>query len=140
MGRVLRKALATPDLDDLSVISSAWIRFERCHGTLDQLKSCQEQCAARLYQEQVQNTHNLRDKLPKSGKKPAAKRTATIDRPSQAKRTKKYEDKSANAEASTGKKAKPLATEPLQDNPTPAAAIDTANDHLTIFLSNLAYK
>lgn len=43
--KVFRKAVASPELDDLEVIVAAWIRFERCNGTLDQLKACQEQCA-----------------------------------------------------------------------------------------------
>lgn len=148
--RVLRKALATPDLDDLSVISSAWIRFERCHGTLDQLKSCQEQCLARLYQEQVQNTHKKRDKLPKSasaggGKKRSAANTdRRPDHHLQPKRQKKEEASKPKSVVEHAAKKVPLPAteavkteEPLREAP---AAIDTANDHLTIFLSNLAYK
>lgn len=145
--------MATPDLDDLSVISSAWIRFERCHGTLDQLKLCQEQCLARLYQEQVQNTHKKRDKLPKSagaggGKKRSAANTdrRPTDHHQQPKRQKKEEDskRTSSVEYAAKKVAPPppateavKSEEPLREAP---AVIDTANDHLTIFLSNLAYK
>lgn len=35
-------------MDNIYVIVSAWTRFERCYGTLDQLKLCQEKCKERL--------------------------------------------------------------------------------------------
>jgi hypothetical protein len=40
--------MSTPDLDDPKTLVGAWICFERCFGTLEQLKYCQEQCQSVL--------------------------------------------------------------------------------------------
>lgn len=42
-------------MDNIYVIASAWIRFERCYGTLDQLKLCQEKCKERLEEQEPEH-------------------------------------------------------------------------------------
>lgn len=151
-----RKALATPDLDDLSVITSAWIRFERCNGTLEQLKTCQKQCDDRLVRQQVQNTYsrNSFESVPKSSGKASLKRK-TFDRPEK-KFTKSDADgpvatkkpRGAGAERSVITKNSNSMGPPAEkreklDNLADmhdAQQVDTTNDSVTIFISNLAYK
>lgn len=71
--KVYRKAIAAPDIDSLDVVVASWIRFERCNGTLEQLKACQEHCwqVQSQAQKSSQNPFNNRNKLPaRDGKKP----------------------------------------------------------------------
>uniref|UniRef100_A0A182QHB1 RRM domain-containing protein n=1 Tax=Anopheles farauti TaxID=69004 RepID=A0A182QHB1_9DIPT len=42
--KLYRKSLKSIGLDDPETLAAAWLRFERCNGTLDQLISCQEFC------------------------------------------------------------------------------------------------
>lgn len=154
--RVYRKALATPDLDDLSVITSAWIRFERCNGTLEQLKTCKKQCDDRLVRQQVQNTYsrNSFETVPKSK---ASLKRKTFDRPE--KKFGKSDTDGAAAKkprGAGGERAErsvitknsnsmgpPAEKREKLDNLADmhdAQQVDTTNDSVTIFISNLAYK
>lgn len=157
-----RKGLATPDLDDLSVITSAWIRFERCNGTLEQLKTCKKQCDDRLVRQQVQNTYsrNSFESVPKSSGKASLKRK-TFDRPEK-KFGKSDTDgpvaakKQRGAASSGGERAErsvitrnsismgpPAEKREKLDSLADmhdAQQVDTTNDNVTIFISNLAYK
>lgn len=151
--------MSTPDLDDLSVITSAWIRFERCNGTLEQLKTCQKQCDDRLVRQQVQNTYsrNSFESVPKSVGKASLKRK-TFDRPE-----KKFGKSDTDApvaakkqRGAAGERAErsvitkntnsmgpPAEKREKLDNLADmhdAQQVDTTNDNVTIFISNLAYK
>uniref|UniRef100_A0A182NDX2 RRM domain-containing protein n=1 Tax=Anopheles dirus TaxID=7168 RepID=A0A182NDX2_9DIPT len=42
--KLYRKSLKSAGLDDPETLAAAWLRFERCNGTLDQLINCQEFC------------------------------------------------------------------------------------------------
>lgn len=42
--KLYRKSITTVGLDDPETLAAAWLRFERCNGTLEQLVSCQELC------------------------------------------------------------------------------------------------
>uniref|UniRef100_A0A2M4AE49 Putative rna-binding protein sart3 rrm superfamily n=1 Tax=Anopheles triannulatus TaxID=58253 RepID=A0A2M4AE49_9DIPT len=46
--KLYRKAITTVGLDDPETLAAAWLRFERCNGTLEQLVSCQELCNATI--------------------------------------------------------------------------------------------
>ncbi|KFB51959.1 AGAP002959-PA-like protein [Anopheles sinensis] len=46
--KLYRKSITTAGLDDPETLAAAWLRFERCNGTLDQLMSCQELCNATI--------------------------------------------------------------------------------------------
>lgn len=46
--KLYRKSITTAGLDDPETLAAAWLRFERCNGTLDQLISCQELCNATI--------------------------------------------------------------------------------------------
>lgn len=150
--RVYRKALATPDLDDLSVITSAWIRFERCNGTMDQLKLCQEQCDERLVKQQMQNTYSGRNSFVTSknagagGGGKAAQKRKIFDRP---------EKKFTKTENNVFEGKKKAQVRPNVNMGPPAAKqeklnnsaemhdthqVDTKHDNTTIFMSNLSYR
>uniref|UniRef100_A0A182T4X0 RRM domain-containing protein n=1 Tax=Anopheles maculatus TaxID=74869 RepID=A0A182T4X0_9DIPT len=46
--KLYRKSITCAGLDDPETLAAAWLRFERCNGTLDQLISCQELCNATI--------------------------------------------------------------------------------------------
>uniref|UniRef100_A0A182M2X6 RRM domain-containing protein n=1 Tax=Anopheles culicifacies TaxID=139723 RepID=A0A182M2X6_9DIPT len=46
--KLYRKSINCAGLDDPETLAAAWLRFERCNGTLDQLISCQELCNATI--------------------------------------------------------------------------------------------
>uniref|UniRef100_A0A182JYB4 RRM domain-containing protein n=1 Tax=Anopheles christyi TaxID=43041 RepID=A0A182JYB4_9DIPT len=46
--KLYRKSISSTGLDDPETLAAAWLRFERCNGTLDQLISCQELCNATI--------------------------------------------------------------------------------------------
>ncbi|XP_049285135.1 squamous cell carcinoma antigen recognized by T-cells 3 isoform X2 [Anopheles funestus] len=46
--KLYRKSINCAGLDDPETLAAAWLRFERCNGTLDQLITCQELCNATI--------------------------------------------------------------------------------------------
>lgn len=161
--RILRKALAVPDLDDLSVISSAWVRFERCNGTLSQLKFAQHECEERLNKQQVYNTYTRAGRTVQAadktlaGKKRDLKRRITdptepkFGKISDADVAPKKVDRRPPVKSAASRNAKhdmgpPKAKREKMDLTVTTSVheergeIDTANDDVTVFLSNLSYK
>lgn len=160
--RILRKALAVPDLDDLSVISSAWVRFERCNGTLSQLKFAQRECEERLNQQKVYNTYSRAGRSVTAADKAATGKKRDLKR----RLTEPAEKKFARAADSDVKNKNPERRVPTktaiprnqkEDMGPPTAKrekldpavelhdemqseIDTTKDNVTVFLSNLSYK
>ncbi|XP_058817260.1 nuclear RNA-binding protein sart-3-like [Topomyia yanbarensis] len=44
--KVYKKAISSVALNDPETLAAAWMRFERCNGSLEQLTACQEICTA----------------------------------------------------------------------------------------------
>lgn len=154
--------MAIPDLDDLSVISSAWIRFERCNGTLSQLKFAQRECEERLNQQKVYNTFSRAGRSVGVADKAAAGRKRDLKRrltepaekkfsrsnESEAKKPQEKRIPAKTAQSRNSKERKEIGPpsakreklDPAVELLHEQAEIDTTKDNVTVFLSNLSYK
>lgn len=120
---VYKRALKIHELNDLPTLASCWIRFERCYGSLDHLRFCQEICNKAL----IQN----RKKNPISKAKPDGKRKADDDQPQQNKKAK--DSHSVNkAEFQRLAITSPIIREKVE--------IDPSKDNVRVFFSNLDYN
>lgn len=170
--RIFRKALAVHDMDDLDCIMSAWVRFERCNGTLDQLKFAQRQCDQQRQKafdghKRGQKRTNGGSTAPTSagagGKRGDLKRRAPTEKPAAEQHStkagaKKHAAKRADSPnsmgppaakrdrpqqplaAGAGAKAEEASSAPVGADDEQQQHIDTTNDDVTIFLSNLSYS
>ncbi|XP_050068573.1 squamous cell carcinoma antigen recognized by T-cells 3 [Anopheles maculipalpis] len=102
--KLYRKSITCAGLDDPETLAAAWLRFERCNGSLEQLISCQELCNATI--EKYYNT------LSKNG---PSNRTA------KGKRT-----EAAGAGASINKEAKPLTAAKRNASSMDETAVDAS--------------
>lgn len=167
--KVYRKAVAMPEIDNLEVIISAWIRFERCNGTVDQLKTCQEQC--KLIKAQADRAAKSRKNferkraLPQkdgrnpfnkdANKKSAPNKNEKKPRPSKREATDDGETvlyikkhKADDGGDGVPQKGQKLDSKPSQSHQNPGSSAggggdhhgaDPAKDIVTVFLSNLSY-
>lgn len=140
-------------MDDLESLVSSWIQFERCYGTLQQLKSCQDYCLPIL-------AHHRHRKLAsnKQGGKKGEEKTVKASKKDEEKKDvkpskRKNLDESDNGEVvvNSGKNKKklkaeveelPCALEHVklnQDLHKDSAEIDKSKDNVTVFFSNLNY-
>lgn len=163
--RIYRKAIGIADIDDIHTMISAWTRLERCYGTLDQLKSCQEQCQAALF------AYNARIKASKFPKK-KSNSTPSTKQPSKDKNVKgktegsknvgksnagggKSDDKNARAKhvnANVSRKHKLTDDHPASETKRPKfepnanagthlhPVASSEKDAVTVFISNLPYE
>lgn len=120
---VYKRALKIHEVNDLPTLASCWIRFERCYGSLDHLRFCQEICNKAL----IQN----RKKNPISKAKPDGKRKADDDQPQQ---NKKAKDSHFVNKAEFQRLAitSPIIREKVE--------IDPSKDNVRVFFSNLDYN
>lgn len=153
--RVYRKAIASPTIDDPYTIASAWLRFERCNGSLDQVASCQQQIKnfLKVY-EFNQKSVTLKDKIKSKASKRKIEDDGDGDKielkneqdPNPFKKPFPKADSSSRAAYSEGEsKAKNVKREKNvnfdpSSNDHEHLEIDTSKDNLRIFLSNLDYK
>lgn len=147
----------------MSVISCSWIRFERCNGTLSQLKFAQRECEERLNQQKVYNTYSRAGRTIAPADKAAAGKKRDLKRRLAEPAEKKF---SRAADSDVKKKpdrrdaAKTVVARKSKDDMGPPSAkrekleqaaeqhndeephheIDTTKDDVTVFLSNLSYK
>lgn len=146
------------DIDDIHTMISAWTRLERCYGTLDQLKSCQEQCQSALL------AHSGRFKASKFPKKRAATSSSAN------KHTSPKDKATAKGKANDGEKAKRSGGQTKSDGKPssvtrkhkltsdtagpsveskrakieppagPTHAVSSEKDAVTVFISNIPYE
>lgn len=136
-------------MDNINVVASAWIRLERCNGTLEQLISCQEQCAERLLNETSKSHYGSMQKgkqkrKPQDRYQDKRKYDNGIDKKSiendkkDTKANSKENQSKMNATAKSpppSKRPKLEAVNEIHDS----QHIDRDKDNVTIFLSNLDY-
>ncbi|XP_053680070.1 squamous cell carcinoma antigen recognized by T-cells 3 [Anopheles nili] len=67
--KLYRKSITSAGLDDPETLASAWLRFERCNGSLDQLINCQELCNATMekYYKTISKPRSIKGKRPDGG-------------------------------------------------------------------------
>ena len=125
---IFKRALKTPDLNDLSTMASAWIRFERCHGTLAHLRYCQDTCEKMLHHHRKKS---FGGKRKPDGKKDG-KRKADDEGPQKSKKAK--EATSLNKE-----EFQKLAISKSKEE-VEKPEIDPSKDSVRVFFSNLDYN
>lgn len=160
--RVFRKAIAVQAMDNIYVIASAWKRFERCYGTLEQLKICQEKCAERLATEEpppggenatayggdLQRNKGVKRKYVDRGHGAAVDRLrrptgADGNRSGSPRKNEQFQtSKISNRKAKVVEQPPPNKRARLENVAEihDVQMVDTAKDNVTIFLSNLDYK
>lgn len=130
---IYKRAMKVSDLNDLPSMTSNWIRFERCYGSLEHLKFCQEICEKALVayrkksnslkrkqeitKKDIKRKHD-EDTAPMPIKK--AKESTTVDKDEFQKLSitkPKVEEKSENGDKE----------------------IDVSKDNVRVFLSNLDF-
>lgn len=147
--RAFKKAVSTSNIDDIDAVVSAWKRLEQCHGTLDQLRTCQE------YTQKILNTL----KYPKfQPRKRHGQQTGTKQPDN--KRLKRKHDQNETSKQShslpTGGKAQHERPKQARDEASPTkrkkpdgnsketneqeTVRNTEKDHVTVFFSNLSYE
>ncbi|XP_053692344.1 squamous cell carcinoma antigen recognized by T-cells 3 [Sabethes cyaneus] len=153
--KLYRKAIGSVGLNDPETLAAAWMRFERCYGSLEQLAACQEICTATVqayYKSlNLQRTPKGRRSDPKkeqdpregsSKMKPSRKRSLD-DQKSEAE-SKETDFKRPNIPVGPMpvKKSEPSLEENTKrirlDEPQ-AKEIDTSNDSRRLFFSNLSF-
>lgn len=124
---IFKRALKVNELNDLPAMVSAWIRFERCNGTLDHLRHCQEICD-KAVQHLRKKFHGSKRKteLKKDGK-----RKADDDHHPQQNKKAKEATKFNKDEFQKLSISKPAKTE--------NGEIDSSKDNVRVFFSNLGY-
>lgn len=152
--KIYKKAVSTPNMDDLESLVSSWIQFERCYGTLQQLKACQEYCLPIL-------AHHRHRKLAsnkggnKKGEEKSVKVPSKMDedkkdaKPMKRKNLEEPDNGEVVVDSSKNKKKLKAEVEELpcalehvklnQDLHKDHDEIDTSRDNVTVFFSNLSY-
>lgn len=126
---IFKRALKVHELNDLPAMASAWIRFERCNGTLEHLRYCQEVCDKML--QQLRKKFHSAKRKPQDVKKDG-KRKAEGEHPPQHKRAKE--------DVTTVKKEEfqKLSISKQKDE-ADNGEIDPSKDNVRVFFSNLSY-
>lgn len=120
------------DLDNPSVITSAWERFERCNGNIKTLNICLKECS--FFKQKIQFNSSLNKTAAKSSSstsKATKRKLPAPETDSPTKQPKLKTDLQTN---------KPSATKESSFKEHENQEIDLAQDHLRIFLSNLDYN
>jgi len=124
--KIYKKGVSSPNLDDLENVASSWIQFERCYGSIKQLKAAQEFCFPILRQALMRKRPDRKKKDEKPKAEPETKD-----------KTAKRRNKDEVPETSTKKQKPDL--EVIQEIKNVKLA-DTSKDSFSIFLSNLLYE
>ncbi|EAT35911.1 AAEL011961-PA [Aedes aegypti] len=147
--KVYRKAIGAVGLNDPETLAAAWMRFERCNGSLEQLASCQELCMATI--EAYYKTLS-QQRYAKGRRSDPAKGSHVNDSPKK-KPLKRANDEhprsddtafkepSISVGPSVPKKPEPSLEDTTKrirlDEPKP---VDTSNDSKRLIFSNLSFE
>lgn len=153
--KLYRKAISSVGLNDPETLAAAWMRFERCYGSLEQLAACQEICTATVqaYYKSLnqQRTPKGRRSDPKKELEP--KEGSSKMKPNLKRALDDQNAEVGNKEADFKKPSIPIGPSPpkkavssLEENAKrirleepPAKEIDTSNDNRRLFFSNLSF-
>ncbi|EAT35909.1 AAEL011963-PA [Aedes aegypti] len=147
--KVYRKAIGAVGLNDPETLAAAWMRFERCNGSLEQLASCQELCMATI---QAYYKTLSQQRYAKGRRSDPAKGSDVNDSPKK-KPLKRAHDEHPHSDEtafkkpsipvgpSVSKKPEPTLEDTTKrirlDEPKP---VDTSNDSKRLFFSNLSFE
>jgi squamous cell carcinoma antigen recognized by T-cells 3 len=123
---IFKHALSIYELNDLPTIVSAWIRFERCNGTLEHVKHCQEICDRAMYQMR-KKFHGAKHKADVPIKKDGKRKAEDDHNPHQHKKAKETKEDFQQL----------LISKPLKEE---NGEIDPLKDNVRAFFSNLDYN
>jgi squamous cell carcinoma antigen recognized by T-cells 3 len=126
--QIFKRASKIHELNDMPTLASAWVRFERCFGSLDHLKFCQDVCDKILHQYRKKAQFKRKPEPKKDGK-----RKAEDDTPQHNKKAK--ESTSVNKE-----EFQKLSISKIPEEQTEKAEIDPSKDNVRVFFSNLDYN
>ncbi|XP_058449603.1 squamous cell carcinoma antigen recognized by T-cells 3 [Malaya genurostris] len=151
--KLYRKAIGSVALNDPETLAAAWMRFERCNGTLEQLTVCQEICTATVqaYYRTLNQSRTAKGRRSDPKKEPTE--------PSKKKPTKRSldDDDDDAGESKEGHFKKPKTPigpslpkkvdSSLEENtkrirleePPAGKEKDTFNDNRRLFFSNLSF-
>ncbi|XP_055612844.1 squamous cell carcinoma antigen recognized by T-cells 3 [Uranotaenia lowii] len=93
--KLFRKAINSVDLNDPETLAAAWMRFERCNGSLEQLTSCQEICLSTI--QAYYKSLNYQQRALK-GRKSDPKKETDADESSKKKNLKRVHDQQCPVE------------------------------------------
>uniref|UniRef100_A0A182VYK3 RRM domain-containing protein n=1 Tax=Anopheles minimus TaxID=112268 RepID=A0A182VYK3_9DIPT len=102
--KLYRKSINCAGLDDPETLAAAWLRFERCNGTLDQLITCQELCNATIEKYYKTLSKNGPANRTTKGKRMETGSTSANKEPSESSTTKRHASSVDGASGSPGKK------------------------------------
>lgn len=124
---IFSKALRSVNLDNPSVISSAWERFERCNGTAKTLENCLKECHGINKNISLKLTQHKSNIKSKKEVKSVKRKTSPLRDEVPPKLSRNLDTEVNSCEKRTFKD---------HEDQT----IDISKDHLRIFLSNLDYN
>ncbi|XP_058825092.1 squamous cell carcinoma antigen recognized by T-cells 3 [Topomyia yanbarensis] len=151
--KVYKKAIGSVALNDPETLAAAWMRFERCNGSLEQLTACQEICTATV--QAYYRTLN-QQRTPK-GRRSDPKKDLEPKEPNKKKPLKRTIDESNSSENKDDHFKKPTvpigplprkkSDSSIEENtkrirleePVVSKEKDTANDSRRLFFSNLSF-
>ncbi|XP_059611598.1 squamous cell carcinoma antigen recognized by T-cells 3 [Phlebotomus argentipes] len=122
--KIFKKAIKLPELMDSDVLANAWVRFERLHGSRENLQYCQtltEEIMAEREKNEREEENRRKKKVKDLKRKPK---------------------ESPGRESAPVKKPKVEVKQPeVPQNVTPSSSTrDPTKDNVTIFMSNLDYS
>lgn len=117
--KLFKKALFSPALDNPLTIASAWVRFERCNGSLKQLNASQEHVDKFMATFLAQSQKSFEQNKAGKGKKRKAESDDFAD---------------------SNKKIKPMTEKVPVQIDHENHIVDRSKDNLRVFVSNLDYN
>ncbi|KXJ75193.1 hypothetical protein RP20_CCG012142 [Aedes albopictus] len=146
--KVYRKAIGAVGLNDPETLAAAWMRFERCNGSLEQLASCQELCMATI--QAYYKTLN-QQRFSKGRRSDPKKDSDANESPKKKHLKRPHEEQPSVDETAFKKPSIPLGPsvhkkqEPSLEDTTKRIRldepkpVDTSNDNRRLFFSNLSF-
>lgn len=150
--RIYKKAIQSTNLDSPDIIASAWLRFERCNGSLDSLITCQTLCNTILTefnQLQQANRFTSYKNRPATNTKERNAPPRRILKEEEFRKPAGLKERSEKSENPKGKKRSHPENESTENvkRSRPEEQIkpadeerDESKDHITVFISNLDYN
>ncbi|XP_055643637.1 squamous cell carcinoma antigen recognized by T-cells 3 isoform X1 [Toxorhynchites rutilus septentrionalis] len=144
--KVYRKAINSEGLNDPETLAAAWMRFERCNGSLEQLTSCQEQCIPMIQA----YYKSLSQQRASKGRKSDPKKEIDQTQSTKKKNLKRPHDQPSFGDDKDDHFKKPetpkkvgstleQSTKRIRLEEPPVKEVDVSSDNKRVFFSNLSF-